>query len=100
MNARFVELFAAGAPPLTVLVVGSAGPATPAPADGPVTEPWPACLRGETGEGLSLVLYQGWERYSDLASNGVRAAAGGSLADWSWTLLAGELSWPPRPLDR
>ena len=32
--------------------------------------------------------------------NGVRPAAGGSLADWSWTLLAGELSWPPRPLDR
>ena len=59
VNARFVELFAAGAPPLTVLVVGSAGPATPAPAAGPVTEPWPACLRGETGEGLSLVLYQG-----------------------------------------
>ena len=33
-------------------------------------------------------------------SNGVRSVAGGSLADWSWTLLAGELSYFPRPLDR
>ncbi len=42
----------------------SEGPATPAPAATPVTEPFATCLRGEIGEGFSLVV-----------------SAGGSVAD-------------------
>ena len=59
VNARFVELFPDGVPALTVLIAKSAGPATPAPAAGAVREPWPSCLRGEIGEGFSVVLSQG-----------------------------------------
>ena len=58
-TARFRELFADGVPALLPLVVRSAGPATPAPAAPPVAEPWPVCLRGEIGEGFSLVVYEG-----------------------------------------
>jgi len=59
VNARFAELFADGVPALLPLIGRSEGPATPAPATPAVTEPFPTCLRGEIGEGFSLVLYEG-----------------------------------------
>ena len=58
-TARFRTLFADGVPALLPLVVRSEGPATPAPPAPPVTEPWLVCLRGEIGEGFSLVVYEG-----------------------------------------
>ena len=59
VSRPFVELYADGVPPLTVLTVSSDGPATPAPDAPAVTEPFATCLQGEIGEGFSLVLYEG-----------------------------------------
>ncbi len=59
VNARFLELYADGVPAFTVLTVSSDGPATPAPPAPPLAEPFAVCLRGEIGEGFSLVLYEG-----------------------------------------
>ena len=58
-TARFRALFADGVPALTPLTVKSEGPATPAPAAPVVAEPFETCLRGEIGEGFSLVVYEG-----------------------------------------
>ena len=58
-TARFRGLFADGVPALLPLVVRSEGPATPAPAARLVAEPFETCLRGEIGEGFSLVVYEG-----------------------------------------
>ena len=58
-TARFRGLFADGVPALLPLVVRSEGPATPAPAAPVVAEPFAVCLRGEIGEGFSLVVYEG-----------------------------------------
>ena len=59
VNARFGGLFPEGAPALTPLTVKSDVPATAAPAAADVTQEWPVCLRGEIGEGFSLVVYEG-----------------------------------------
>ncbi len=59
VSRPFLELYADGVPPLTVLTVSSAGPATPAPDAPAVTEPFATCLQGAIGEGFSLVLYEG-----------------------------------------
>ena len=58
-TARFRGLFPDGVPALLPLVVRSEGPATPAPAASVVAEPFAVCLRGEIGEGFSLVVYEG-----------------------------------------
>ena len=59
-NARFRDLYREGVPALTPLVAQSEGPASPDPAGAiaPV-EPWPHCLRGESGEGFSLLIFAG-----------------------------------------
>ena len=58
-TAPFRDLFPDGVPALLPLVVRSEGPVTPAPAAPAVTEPFAVCLRGEIGEGFSLVVYEG-----------------------------------------
>ena len=59
VNLPFRELFPAGLPALTPLIVKSEGPPSEAPAASEVTEPWPDCLRGAIATGFSLVLYEG-----------------------------------------
>ena len=64
VNRSFRELYAAGVPPITLLLAKSDGPATAEPgAGGPpgggAPEPWPHCLRGDVAEGFALVLYEG-----------------------------------------
>ncbi len=59
VNARFGELYADGVPSLTPLITRSEGPPSEAPAGSEVTEPWPACLRGDVNVGFSLVVYEG-----------------------------------------
>ena len=59
VNREFRERFPAGVAALTPLTVRSAGPASAAPAAAAATQEWPACLRGELGDGFSLVLYEG-----------------------------------------
>ena len=64
VNRSFRELYAEGIPPLTPLIAGSNGPASPytgsdGTSDGDAPQSWPACLRGEVVEGFSLVIYEG-----------------------------------------
>ena len=64
VNRTFRELYAAGVPPITLLLAKSDGPATAEPdgssppGDGP-PRPWPDCLRGDASTGFALVLYEG-----------------------------------------
>ena len=62
VNARFLELFPDGLPPITPLVAASNGPPSADPfgdlEDG-AQQPWPECLRGTVVAGFSLVVYEG-----------------------------------------
>ncbi|MYB42116.1 MAG: hypothetical protein F4X76_08015, partial [Chloroflexi bacterium] len=84
VTAPFRDLFADGVPALLPLVVRSEGPATPAPAAPAVTEPFPACLLGEIGEGFSLVVSEGGT-VADLA-----ACAAGLGVTAVYALVEGE----------
>ena len=62
VNARFLELFPDGLPPITPLVAASNGPPSADPfgdlEDG-AQQPWPECLLGTVVAGFSLVVYEG-----------------------------------------
>ncbi len=62
VNRPLVELFAAGVPSLTPLIVASSTPSAAKPGgagEEAAVESWPECLRGDIAEGFSLVLYEG-----------------------------------------
>ena len=63
VNARFLELFPDGLPPITPLVAASNGPPSADPfgddLDDGGQQPWPECLRGAVVAGFSLVVYEG-----------------------------------------
>ena len=68
VNLPFRELFPGRLPTLTPLIARSDGPPSADPAAASeVTERWPECLRGETVEGFSLVVYEGGS-VADLAA--------------------------------
>ncbi|MYH40339.1 MAG: hypothetical protein F4150_00815 [Chloroflexi bacterium] len=59
VNRPFVELYASGLLPGTLLIARSDGPPSPAPPGARDEPPWPECLRGEVAAGFSLVRYDG-----------------------------------------
>ena len=85
VNARFRALFPEGVPALLPLVAHSDGPATPAPAAPAVTEPFATCLRGEIGEGFSLVVSEGGN-VADLVAcaEGLGVTAVYALVEGEW----------------
>ena len=62
VNRAFSELFPDGLPVMTALLAGSNGAPSADPFGGDLEaagQPWPQCLRGEIGEGFSLVVFEG-----------------------------------------
>ena len=90
VNADFRALFAEGLSSLTPLTVRSDGPASPDPSGdepraGDATQPWPACLQGETVEGFNLMVYEGGSVGElEACAEGVGLAALYVLDDGVW----------------